>query len=133
MELVIGVGVGVAVGFAGGWLLRWTRRRGWAAEDFAGVAVLALALLSYVTALAVDGNGFVAAFCGGWPSGQPPVAAAPAELVFLEQTSGAVSLLVWLGFGAIAVPILVDRSTGPCWCTRRSASRSCAWSPSRSR
>jgi NhaP-type Na+/H+ or K+/H+ antiporter len=65
VELLVGVAVGVAVGFAGGWLLRWARRRGWAAEDFIGVAVLALALLAYLASLAVSGNGFVAAFCGG--------------------------------------------------------------------
>jgi NhaP-type Na+/H+ or K+/H+ antiporter len=32
----------------------------------------------------------------------------PTELVFLEQASGLVSLLVWLAFGAIALPIMVD-------------------------
>jgi len=109
VELAIGVAVGVAVGAAGGSLLRWTRRRGWAAEDFAGIAVLALALLAYATALTVDGNGFVAAFCGGLAFGATVGPRGPAELVFLEQASRAVSLLVWLAFGAIAVPIMVDR------------------------
>jgi NhaP-type Na+/H+ or K+/H+ antiporter len=33
----------------------------------------------------------------------------PAELQFLEQASGLVSLLVWFAFGAIAVPIMVER------------------------
>jgi sodium/hydrogen antiporter len=65
VDLLIGVAIGVAVGFAGGWLLGWARLGGWAAEDFIGVAVLALALLAYLAALAVSGNGFVAAFCGG--------------------------------------------------------------------
>ena len=32
----------MAVGLAGGALLQWARRRGWAAEDFTGIAVLAL-------------------------------------------------------------------------------------------
>jgi sodium/hydrogen antiporter len=109
VELAIGVAVGVAVGFAGGWLLQWARRRGWAAEDFVGVAVLALAMLAYATALAVDGNGFVAAFCGGMAFGAAAGRRGPAELVFVEQASGGVSLLVWLAFGAIAVPIMVDR------------------------
>jgi sodium/hydrogen antiporter len=109
VELAIGVAVGVAVGAAGGWLLGWTRQRGWAAEEFAGVAVPALALLAYATALAVDGNGFVAAFCGGLAFGAAAGRRGPAELVFLEQASGAVSLLVWLSFGAIAVPIMFDR------------------------
>ena len=109
VELAIGVGVGAVVGFAGGWLLRWARRRGWAAEDFTGVAVLALALLAYATAVAAGGNGFVAAFCGGMAFGAAAGRRGPAELVFLEQAGGAVSLLVWLAFGAIAVPIMVDR------------------------
>jgi NhaP-type Na+/H+ or K+/H+ antiporter len=113
VDLAIGVGVGVAVGFTGGGLLRWARRRRWAAEDFVGVAVLALALLAYAAALAVDGNGFVAAFCGGMAFGAAAGRRGPSELVFLEQASGAVSLLIWLGFGAIAVPILVDRVGWP--------------------
>ena len=29
--------------------------------------------------------------------------------MFLEQASGLVSLLVWLAFGAIAIPLLLDR------------------------
>jgi NhaP-type Na+/H+ or K+/H+ antiporter len=109
LELAIGVAVGAAVGFAGGWLLRWARDRGWAAEDFTGVAVLALALLAYLASVAVDGNGFVAAFCGGIAFGAAAGRRGPEELAFLEQSSGAVSLLVWLAFGAIAVPIALDR------------------------
>ena len=107
-ELAIGAVVGVAVGVAGGLLLRRARRRGWAAEDFAGIAVLALALVAYAGALTIHGNGFVAAFCGGLAFGAAAGRRGPAELVFVEQTSGVVSLLVWLAFGAIAVPIALD-------------------------
>jgi NhaP-type Na+/H+ or K+/H+ antiporter len=113
VELAIGVGVGVVVGFAGGRLLRWGRRRGWAAEDFVGTSVLALALLAYGAALAAGGNGFVAAFCGGIAFGAAAGPRGTAEVVFLEQVAGAVSLLVWLAFGAIAVPILVHRLNWP--------------------
>ncbi len=109
VELVIGVGVGVCIGYTGGWLLRWARRSGWAAEDVTGVAVLALALLAYLAAVAVGGNGFVAAFCGGIAFGAAAGRRGPAELAFLEQTGGAVSLLVWAAFGAVGVPIVVDR------------------------
>ena len=108
VELLIGVAVGVTVGFAGGFLLQWSRRQGSAAEDFIGVAVLALALLAYLVALAVSGNGFVAAFCGGIAFGAASAPRGPSELAFLEQTGSAVSLLVWLAFGAIAVPIALD-------------------------
>jgi sodium/hydrogen antiporter len=111
LELAIGAVVGVAVGGAGGWLLRWARRRGWVAEDFAGIAVLALALVAYGSSLAVHGNGFVAAFCGGLAFGATAGRRAPAELGFTEQAGSLVSLLVWMGFGAVAVPLVVDRAS----------------------
>ena len=107
-ELGIGVVVGGAVGLAGGRALQWARREGWAAEDFAGVAVLALALVTYTAALTVHGNGFVAAFCGGLVFGAVAGRRGPAELVFIEQVGGLVSVLVWFAFGALAIPILVD-------------------------
>ncbi len=107
-ELAIGAVMGGAIGVAGGLLLRQARRRGWAAEDFAGIAVLALALVAYAGALTIHGNGFVAAFCGGLAFGAAAGRRGPAELAFVEQTSGVVSLLVWLAFGAIAVPVALD-------------------------
>jgi NhaP-type Na+/H+ or K+/H+ antiporter len=106
-ELGIGVLVGGGVGLVGGRALQWARRAGWAAEDFAGIAVLALALVAYTAALSVHGNGFVAAFCGGVVFGATAGRRGPAELVFLEQVGGLVSLLVWFAFGALAIPILV--------------------------
>ena len=109
LELAVGAAIGIAVGLAGGWLLRHARRSGWAAEDFTGIAVLALAVLSYVTAVSLHGNGFVAAFCGGLAFGAVAGRRGPTELVFLEQASGLVSLLVWTAFGAVAIPIMVDR------------------------
>jgi NhaP-type Na+/H+ or K+/H+ antiporter len=108
VELALGVLVGVAVGFVGGGLLRWARRRGWSAEEFVGIAVLALALGSYAGAIVVGGNGFVAAFCGGLAFGAAAGRRGPAEVVFLEQASGLVSLLVWIVFGVIAVPIVLN-------------------------
>ncbi|PVZ58476.1 cation:proton antiporter domain-containing protein [Arthrobacter sp. H-02-3] len=107
VELLIGAGVGAATGAVGGWLLQLARRRGTSAEDFAGVGVLALSLLAYTAALAVGGNGFVAAFCGGLAFGTCAGQRAPAELVFVEQMGGLVSLLVWLAFGAITIPTML--------------------------
>lgn len=106
-ELAIGAIVGAAIGLAGGWLLRVARRRGWASEDFVGIAVVALAIASYTAAVVVHGNGFIAAFCGGLAFGAAAGKRGPAELVMLEQVSGMFSLIVWLAFGAVAIPIMV--------------------------
>jgi NhaP-type Na+/H+ or K+/H+ antiporter len=108
LELLVGAIVGAAAGAAGGWLLRRARRRGWAAEDFVGVAVLALALVAYAGAVTVEGNGFVAAFCGGMAFGATAGRRGESELVFLEQASGLVSLFVWMAFGAVALPLMLD-------------------------
>jgi sodium/hydrogen antiporter len=110
VELLLGIGAGVAVGGLGGRLLGFARRREWVDEEFAGPAVLALALLAYATALAVGGNGFVAAFVGGVAFGAlvgrrgPP--ARPA-VFYVEQTAALASLLVWTLVGAVAIPLVV--------------------------
>jgi sodium/hydrogen antiporter len=106
-ELMLGAGVGVAVGAGGGWLLRRARRRDWSAEDFVGIAVLALALVAYAGAVALQGNGFVAAFVGGLAFGSAAGPRGRSEVTLVEQASGLMSLLVWLGFGAIAVPVVL--------------------------
>jgi NhaP-type Na+/H+ or K+/H+ antiporter len=109
VELLVGAVVGVGVGGVGGVALRWARRHGTAAESFAGIAVLGLALAAYASALALNGNGFVAAFCGGLAFGACAGRRAPAELAFLEQMGTLLASLVWMAFGAIAVPIMFDR------------------------
>jgi sodium/hydrogen antiporter len=109
VQLSLGAIVGVVVGALGGWTLRQARRRGLASEEFTGIAVLALALLGYATAVSLGANGFVAAFCAGLAFGACAGPRAPAELVYVEQTGGLVALLVWMAFGAIAVPVMLER------------------------
>jgi NhaP-type Na+/H+ or K+/H+ antiporter len=106
LELALGAAVGATVGAGGGWLLRRARRHGWAAEDLTGAGVLALAIVAYAASVTVHGNGFVAAFCGGLAFGAVTGPRRPEELAFLEQASGLLSLLVWLAFGVIGVPLL---------------------------
>jgi len=108
LELLVGTAVGVIAGVVGGWLLQRARARGWAGEDFSGIAVLALSLFAYSAALSLHGNGFVAAFAGGLAFGATAGRRGPSEIVLVEQVSGLASLLVWVAFGAIAVPIALD-------------------------
>ncbi len=115
-ELALGVLIGAVVGGAGGYVVNVARRRGWAEGGFAGSAVLALAVCAYACALALHGNGFIAAFVGGLayrlcggPRGERLVP-------YVEETGALVSLLVWLAFGAIAVVVALqepDLADGP--------------------
>jgi NhaP-type Na+/H+ or K+/H+ antiporter len=102
-ELAIGLLVGAAVGGAGGFLVKAGRRRGWVAGGFAGTAVLGLAVCAYASALALHGNGFIAAFVGGLAFGAAGGRRAEGLVPFVEETGALVSLLVWLAFGAVAV------------------------------
>ena len=103
VELVLGVIIGAVVGGVGGFLVRVARRRGWAEGSFAGSAVLALAAGAYASALALHGNGFIAAFVGGLAFGAIGGRRGEQLVPFVEETGALVSLLVWLAFGAVAV------------------------------
>jgi sodium/hydrogen antiporter len=106
-ELAVGLLVGAAVGGVGGLLMNTARRRGWAAEGFGGAAVLGLALCAYASAVAVHGNGFIAAFVAGLAFGTAGGRRGEPLVPFVEETGALVSLLVWLAFGAVElVPAL---------------------------
>jgi NhaP-type Na+/H+ or K+/H+ antiporter len=107
VQLLLGALAGAVVGTAGGALLRVARRRGWVDEEFAGPAVLALALLAYAVALVADGNGFVAAFVAGLAFGSAAGRGGPRAVFYVEQTGALAALLVWTLFGAVAVPVVV--------------------------
>ena len=102
-ELALGVLIGAAVGGAGGFLVTAARRRGWVEGGFAGSAILALAVCAYACAVALHGNGFIAAFAGGLAFGAIGGRRAERLMPFVEETGALVSLLVWLAFGAVAV------------------------------
>ena len=102
-ELALGVLVGAVVGGAGGFVVNVARRRGWAEGGFAGSAVLALAVCGYACALALHGNGFIAAFVGGLAYRVCGGRRGERLVPYMEETGALVSLLVWLAFGAVAV------------------------------
>ena len=66
---LIGAVAGIIVGAAGGLLLLAADRREWTSPASRQLAVLALSLGSYLVALALGGNGFIAAFVGGFAFG----------------------------------------------------------------
>lgn len=64
-ELAAGVAVGLAVGLGGAALITFGTRREWIMTGGRRLATLAAALSSFALAVAVDGNGFIAAFVAG--------------------------------------------------------------------
>lgn len=110
-ELAVGLLVGVALGGIGGLLVNAARQRGWIAEGFAGSAGLGLAVCTYASALALHGNGFIAAFVGGLAFGTVRGRRGEPLVPFVEETGALASLLVWLTFGAVAVAPAVESLT----------------------
>jgi sodium/hydrogen antiporter len=110
-ELALGIVIGLAVGGAGGLLVSAARKRGWAADGFAGSAVLALAVCAYACSLALHGNGFIAAFVGGFAFGTTGGQRGAPLVPFVEEAGTLVSLLVWLAFGAVEVAPAVEHLT----------------------
>jgi sodium/hydrogen antiporter len=112
-ELAVGILIGVVVGGVGGRLVSAARQHGWAAEGFAGSAVLGLAICAYASSVAVEGNGFIAAFVGGLAFGTTGGRRGEPLVPFVEETGALVSLLVWLSFGAVALVPALEAVTWP--------------------
>ena len=108
LSLLVGLVAGIVVGGVGGIVTRLARERGWLSEELAGPAVLALALLAYTAALAVSGNGFVAAFVGGLVFGNLAGPSGEKEVYFVDQSADVASMISWLVFGALAIPVMQD-------------------------
>ncbi len=111
LSLLVGVLAGAAVGGLGAAATRLARGLGWLSEELAGPAVLTLALLAYTGALLVDGNGFVAAFVGGLVFGGVAGRGGEKEVYFVEQSGALTSMISWLIFGALVVPVIGDSWT----------------------
>ncbi|PUB26822.1 sodium/proton antiporter (CPA1 family) [Promicromonospora sp. AC04] len=109
LSLVVGVAGGALIGGLGAWATKRARDLGWLRDKLDGVAVLALALLAYAGALLIDGNGFVAAFVAGLVFGNVAGRRQEEEVTFVEQSGNLASMISWLVFGALAVPVIVER------------------------
>lgn len=113
VDLTLGIGLGAAVGGLGGLLLVWARARNATTGESEEIGVLALAALSYVAALALGANGFVAAFAGGLAFGALTREAMRNRTGVTDTVGQVLAILVWVVFGSLlAGPVLLD---GPDW------------------
>ena len=110
-ELGGGVAVGLIVGFAGAALLVIASRHQWIAPGGHRLATLAVAIASFSAALAIDSNGFIAAFVAGitfgaWLNRSKEAAKEVRELP--ELGGELLALVVWFLFGATLVHVAFD-------------------------
>jgi NhaP-type Na+/H+ or K+/H+ antiporter len=109
-QIGYGTLIGAAAGVAGGWGLRHASERGWTVPLFEKLALAALAVIAFVAADEMGGNGFIAAFVGG---GATRVAAGPVTaraLDFAEEDGEVLNLAIFFIFGLFAAHALGDAS-----------------------
>ena len=103
-QVVLGPVVGIAVGYLGARLLDVAATRDWTTTAFQGVGILALAVLTYVVAEVVGGNGFIAAFVGGIVFGNTLRHPCTYLFEFMESEGQLLMLVTFFVFGAMLLP-----------------------------
>ncbi len=108
LEVALGVAVGIALGLGSAALLRLGSRRHWIVAEGRRLGALGAALSSFALAVALDGNGFIAAFVAGiaFGTGWHDESVSVEEVGELPELLGEVlSFVVWFLFGAVLVPV----------------------------
>jgi NhaP-type Na+/H+ or K+/H+ antiporter len=108
LEVAVGVAVGIALGLGSAVLLTMGSRRHWIVAGGRRLGALAVALSSFALAVALDGNGFIAAFVAGiaFGAGWRDDSVDVEEVGELPELLGEVmAFVVWFLFGAALVPV----------------------------
>ena len=111
VEVAVGVAVGIALGLGSAFLLTLGSRRNWIVAGGRRLGALAVALSSFALAVALDGNGFIAAFVAGssFGAGWKDESASVEKVGELPELLGEVlAFVVWFLFGAVLVPVAFD-------------------------
>ena len=106
-----GLLAGIGAGALAGLLLRAADDRGWLEGQWRQILPLMAALLAYLTALRLDGSGFIAAFTGGMTFGYLSRHHDQRVTSLNEDVGGILAGATWVGFGALAVGVLAPHLT----------------------
>ena len=110
-QLAIGLLVGLAIGTGSAILITLRSRRHWLENGGRRIATLAAAISSFAIAVALDGNGFIAAFVAGISFGallKRDVTPVHVAIELPELLGEVLALAVWFIFGASLVPVVLD-------------------------
>ncbi len=105
--LVAGVGAGTLAGL----LLRVADDRAWLEGQWQQILPIVAALLAYLVALRLGGSGFIAAFTGGMTFGYFSRRHGLRVTVLNEDVGAILAGATWVGFGALAVGMLMPHVT----------------------
>lgn len=104
-QLILGPSIGVFIGWLGGLALLHSVSRGLSEAHFEGIAVIAIAVLAYLTASMVEGNGFIAVFCAGLAFGHVVKERMQHVSEFAESEG---QILIWGSFLLIGIVLLPE-------------------------
>ena len=109
-DLVIGIALGLLCGLGGATAVNASTRRNWVVSGGRRIATLAVALGAFAATIAIEGNGFIAAFVAGIVYGSRLDDTIDIEqAVELPELGGQLlALVVWFLFGATLLPIAFD-------------------------
>ena len=99
-QIGFGVLAGLIVGYVGGRLLDSFTSRGWVEGAFRQLATLAVGVAAFAGAVALEGNGFVAAFVAGLVFGEVARDHCEGAYDFAEDEGVLLALITFLFFGA---------------------------------
>lgn len=104
MQVTLGPVAGIVVGFIGARLIDAAASRGWMTKAFQGIGILSLALLAYVLAELIGGNGFISAFVAGMVFGNTIRQHYKFLFEFMDSEGQLLMLITFLVFGAALLP-----------------------------
>ncbi len=110
-QVGLGLGVGAAVGALGVVVLVRASRAGWVDGLYAQLATLAVAVLALTVALAVGGNGFVAAFTAGLAFGGFSRGTGDHLAEYSEDSGQLLAAVSFFLFGNVLIPAALERPT----------------------
>jgi sodium/hydrogen antiporter len=106
-----GLAAGIGAGALTGLFLRAADDRGWLEGQWRQILPLLGALLAYLVALRLGGSGFIAAFTGGMTFGYFSRRHGLRVTSLNEDVGGILAGATWVGFGALAVGMLLPHVT----------------------
>ena len=101
-HIVFGILAGIIMGYLGSKFISWGKNSGWMSSQFQKLSWIALVLLAYGVAEAVEGNGLIAAFLFGVISGNRVDSEESERLYrYAEVENTFLMMLTFIFFGAV--------------------------------